>query len=113
MTLAVRLLLAFGLFAIFATAVVGVPLREVTRQSIEQDFAHRLEAAQSGVRRTLTLEVGRLQSSFPVCSNDMAIDKALMDLERAHGEIDHLDPGTRAALLHYGTAEAKNRQLDE
>ena len=56
MPLAARLLVAFGVVAIIATALVGFTLREASREIIESGFADRIDAAHAGVGQQLAWE---------------------------------------------------------
>ncbi len=53
MSLALRLLIYFGLLALFATVTVGIGAREGWRRAEEQRFDEQLHAAEVGVLREL------------------------------------------------------------
>jgi len=113
-TLAARLLLAFGLVAIFAAALVGFSLRDASRQIIESDFEDRIEAAAGGVRRELAREAHALEGLLgPLCEHDTFVDKAHLLLERAHGDADAIDAGSRIAMGHFVPDQARALGLDE
>ncbi|HVY45854.1 MAG TPA: ATP-binding protein [Minicystis sp.] len=114
MTLAARLLLAFGVVAILATALVGVSLRSQARELIERDFATRIDAAASGVEQELAYEADALRGLLaPLCEHDTFVDRALLDLERAKGDVGALDTDRLIAIRHFVPEEARARGLDE
>ncbi|WP_437734021.1 sensor histidine kinase [Sorangium sp. So ce1335] len=114
MPLAARLLLAFGLVAIIATAFVGLTLREASREIIESGFADRIDAAHAGVRQQLAWEADALRDLLPpLCRHDTFVDKAHVELERAKGDPDAMDPGSRIALARQVPSQAKALRLDE
>ncbi|WP_437278691.1 ATP-binding protein [Sorangium sp. So ce375] len=114
MSLAARLLLAFGLVAIIATAFVGLTLREASREIIEGGFAERIDAAHAGVRQQLAWEADALRDLLPpLCRHDTFVDKAHVELERAKGNPDAMDPGSRIALARLVPSQAKALRLDE
>lgn len=114
MPLAARLLLAFGLVAIIATAFVGLTLREASREIIESGFADRIAAAHAGVRQQLVWEAEALRDLLPpLCQHDTFVDKAHVELERAKGDPDAMDPGGRIALRRQVPSQAKALRLDE
>ncbi|WP_437896937.1 sensor histidine kinase [Sorangium sp. So ce124] len=114
MSLAARLLLAFGLVAIIATAFVGLTLREASREIIEGDFAERIDAAHAGVRQQLAWEADALRDLLPpLCRHDTFVDKAHVELERAKGDPDAMEPGSRIALQRLVPSQAKALRLDE
>src|SRR5262245_35406735 len=91
-TLAARLLLAFGFVAILATALVGASVREASREIIESDFNDRIEAAASGVSQELGWEAEGLRGLLaPLCEHDTFVDKAQLDLERAKGDVNAIE----------------------
>ncbi|WP_437812951.1 sensor histidine kinase [Sorangium sp. So ce1078] len=114
MPLAARLLLAFGLVAIIATAFVGLTLREASREIIESGFADRIAAAHAGVRQQLVWEAEALRDLLPpLCQHDTFVDKAHVELERTKGDPDAMDPGSRIALRRQVPSQAKALRLDE
>lgn len=114
MPLAARLLLAFGVVAIIATALVGLTLREASRDIIESGFADRIRAAHAGVEQQLAWEVGALRDLLPpLCRHDTFVDKALVALERAKGDPAAMDSGDRIALPRQVAEQAKALRLDE
>ncbi len=114
MPLAARLLLAFGLVAIIATAFVGLTLREASREIIESGFADRIAAAHAGVRQQLVWEAEALRDLLPpLCQHDTFVDKAHVELERGKGDPDAMDPGSRIALRRQVPSQAKALRLDE
>jgi two-component system nitrogen regulation sensor histidine kinase NtrY len=114
MSLAVRLALAFVLLAVAATALLGAWVRESSRAGLEADFAARTDAATREVEAALGAEATLARDLlFPLCKNGTFFDKALVDLERARGDVGRLDPGARLALRHHVPDEAAARRLDE
>ncbi|WP_437599608.1 ATP-binding protein [Sorangium sp. So ce590] len=114
MPLAARLLLAFGLVAIIATAFVGLTLREASREIIESGFADRIAAAHAGVRQQLAWEAEALRDLLPpLCQHDTFVDKAHVELERGKGDPDAMDPGSRIALRRQVPSQAKALRLDD
>jgi two-component system, NtrC family, nitrogen regulation sensor histidine kinase NtrY len=113
-TLAARLLLAFGLVAIFTAALVGFSLRDASQQVIEGDFNDRIEAAASGVRRELGREASALTGLLgPLCAHDTFVDKAHLLLERARGDAEGIDAGSRIAMRAFVPDQARALGLDE
>lgn len=114
MPLAARLLVAFGVVAIIATALVGFTLREASREIIESGFADRIDAAHAGVGQQLAWEAEALRGLLtPLCQHDTFVDKAHLELERARGNPDAMDPGSRIAIRHQVPDQAKALRLDE
>ena len=114
MTLAARLIAAFGVVALLATALVGLSLREASRDIIERDFEDRIEAAASGVQKELSYEASSLRDLLaPMCEHDTFVDKAHLDLDRAHGDAGALDAGSKIAMRHFVPAQARALRLDE
>ncbi|AKT36789.1 two-component sensor kinase [Chondromyces crocatus] len=114
MTLAARLLIAFGVVAIIATALVGFTLREASRELIESGYLDRIDAAHAGVRQQLTWEAEALRGLLaPLCQHDTFVDRAHLELDRTRGNPDALDPGSRIALRHQVAEQAKALRLDE
>jgi signal transduction histidine kinase len=97
MSLALRLLIYFGLLALFATAVVGLGAREAWRHAEERRFEEQLEAAKLGVSKELRWEASQIRDLLPPkCDHDAYIDRTLLELVR--GELDH-DTRLRDSLL--------------
>ena len=114
MTLAARLLLAFGVVALIATALIGFTLREASREIVESGFADRIDAAHAGVRQQLAWEAEALRGLLaPLCQHDTFVDKAHLELDRAKGDPDAVDPGSRIAMRHQVPEQAKALRLDE
>jgi signal transduction histidine kinase len=113
-TLAARLLLAFGLVALVATAAVGLSLREATREIIESEFTDRIEVAASGMRSELAREAEALGGLLqPLCAHDTFVDKAHLVLERARGDVGGIDAGNRISMQHFVPEQARALGLDE
>ncbi len=109
MTLALRLLLAFGLLTVAASGLVGVGVREEWRHTEEQRFAAQLAAATAGVLSEVRWEAANLRDLLrPVCEHDAFIDQTLLDLERRE-----LDAGRRLAITQLVPEEMKALHLDE
>ncbi len=114
MTLAARLLLAFGLVAILATAVVGASVRAKSRELIEHDFELRIQAAASGVSEELGWESQALNKRLVrLCGHDTFFDKAHLALERAKGDPKALDPESWIAFRYSVPEQAEADQLDD
>jgi signal transduction histidine kinase len=114
MPLAARLLVAFGLVAIVATALVGVRLRDGAREIIEADFAARIAAAHAGVETELDWEAKSLAKLLaPQCEHDTLVDKVLVGLEAAHGDAMALDQDRRIAIRYYVPDQAAALRLDD
>lgn len=114
MTLAARLIVAFAVVAVIATALVGISLREASRDIIERDFNDRIEAAASGVQKELSWEASSLRDLLaPMCEHDTFVDKAHLDLDRAHGDASRLEAGSRIAIRHFVPDQARALRLDE
>jgi two-component system, NtrC family, nitrogen regulation sensor histidine kinase NtrY len=113
-SLAVRLLFAFGLVAILATALVGVSVRDASRQIIEADFNDRIEAAASGVSQELGWEADGLRALIaPLCDHDTFVDRAQLDLDKVKGDIKALDSGRWIAIGHFVPDQASALRLDD
>lgn len=114
MTLAVRLLLAFGLVAIFATAAVGLSVRDASRDAMEAEFEARISAASKGLRLELAHETAALKGLLdPLCDHDTILDHTLLELEKVRGDTGAMsDERTRAVRLVV-PAQADALQLDE
>lgn len=109
MSLALRLLLAFGLLAITATAAVGFGIREAWRTTEEERFRERLAEVTRGVESDIAWEVQSIRDLLrPVCDHATFIDQTLVDLERGS-----LEAGRRLALTQLVPEEMKALSLDE
>jgi two-component system, NtrC family, nitrogen regulation sensor histidine kinase NtrY len=114
LTLAARLIVAFAIVAAIATALVGLSLREASREIIERDFDDRIEAAASGVQKELSWEASSLRDLLsPLCEHDTFVDKAHLDLDRAHGDAGALDSASKIAIRHFVPDQARALRLDE
>src|SRR6185503_15050507 len=109
MTLALRLLISFGLLALVATGVVGFGAREAWRRAEEQRFDDQLQAARKGVLRELQWEASQIGDALRgKCTYDTYIDQTLVEL--AGNEIT---TGRRLALSELVPQERKALHLDE
>ncbi len=114
MPLAVRLAIAFVLVALLTTALAGYGVRATTREVLESDFQARIEAATREVHEALVSEAQQVRDlTVPLCTKGTFFDKALLDLERAKGDVSELDTGSRIALRHHLPDEAVARALDD
>ncbi|HEY4118469.1 MAG TPA: histidine kinase dimerization/phospho-acceptor domain-containing protein, partial [Byssovorax sp.] len=114
MTLALRLLVALGLVAIVATGMVGLTLRNQAREGLEADFKSRIDAAAAGAGQELAYEAESLRGLLaPLCEHDTFIDKALLELERARGDVRALDTQRLIGIAHFVPEEARSRGLDD
>lgn len=113
MTLAARLVIAFGFVAFLATALVGVAVRESSRQIIEAGFDRRIEAAASGVSQELAWEAASMSGLLaPLCADDTIVDKAHVDLDRAKGNTKALEPGAWIRFRVLVPQQARALKLD-
>src|SRR4051812_4253535 len=82
-TLALRLLVAFGFVAIFATCAVGLSMRDASRRVMEAEFVTRISAAEKGTRIALQQEVAGIRGLLgPMCEHDTIVDRTLLELEK-------------------------------
>ena len=109
MSLAVRLLLAFGLLAVLSTASIGVLVRQAWRQSESDRFTAKVEGARQGIQMELAWEQAASRNVLrPVCEHAAFVDQTLIDLQAGR-----LDSGRRLALAQLVPEEMKALQLDE
>ncbi|HTJ80286.1 MAG TPA: ATP-binding protein [Polyangiaceae bacterium] len=114
MSLATRLALAFVLVAVGATALWGVGVRRTSRELLETEFDARIDAATREVEEALSTEATELTDLVgPLCKRGTFFEKALIDFERAKGDPDALEPGSRIAFSGLVPDEANARALDE
>jgi two-component system nitrogen regulation sensor histidine kinase NtrY len=114
MSLAVRLLLAFGVVAVLATALVGFAARDVAKGEVERGFNHRIDAAMNGARGELVWEADTLAELLtPLCKHDSFVDRTLLDLERAGGDVEQLPLGRGIGLRKLVPEQCKALRLDE
>ena len=112
--IAVRLLLALGLLALFVTALVGFTNREVVGREVERTFVQRIDAATGGARDELGWEAASLGRMLaPLCERDGIVDGALGELEHASGQIERLGAGRLAAIGRALGEQRKALGLDE
>jgi two-component system nitrogen regulation sensor histidine kinase NtrY len=112
--LAGRLLLNFGLVAVLATAVVGIPMRETSRGIIEEDFHQRISAAAGVVSEELRWEADALNKRLVrLCAHDTFVDKAHLALERTKGDVKALDSEVWISLRYAVPQQAEADQLDD
>ncbi|MET0592709.1 MAG: ATP-binding protein [Polyangiaceae bacterium] len=109
MTLALRLLLSFGLLALAATGVVGFVAREAWRRAEEQQFEEQLQAAKKGVLKELQWEASQIGDALRAkCAYDTYIDQTLVELSS-----NEITTGRRLALGELVPQEKKALHLDE
>src|SRR5688500_13904337 len=109
MTLALRLLISFGLVALAATGVVGFVAREAWRRSEEQQFEEQLQAAKKGVLKELQWEASQIGDALRAkCAYDTYIDQTLVELSS-----NEITTGRRLALGELVPQERKALHLDE
>ena len=114
MTLAARLLLAFGFVAVLATLLVGVPVRERSRDLLEDDFDRRIEAAASGVSLELRHEAQQLSDLLKgACEHDTYVDHVHIALTVAKGDVKELDFKTWTFIGYAVPEQAQAYQLDD
>jgi nitrogen fixation/metabolism regulation signal transduction histidine kinase len=108
-TLAGRLLVAFGLLAVVSTASIGLLVRQAWRDSENQRFRAQVEGAREGIRIELAWEQAASRNLLrPVCEHAAFVDQTLIDLQA-----NRLDAGRRMALAQLVPDEMKALQLDE
>ena len=113
-TLAARLLLAFGFVAVLATALVGASVRRASREIIEGDFDDRIEAAASGVSLELGWEAESLSGLLsPLCEHDTFVDRAHLALDRAKGDVKAVDAGSLISIRYAVPDQARALRLDD
>jgi signal transduction histidine kinase len=109
MTLALRLLISFGLLALVATTVIGFGAREAWRRAEEQQFDDQLQAARKGVIKELQWEASQMGDALRgKCTYDTYIDQTLVELAG-----DEITTGRRLALSELVPQERKALHLDE
>jgi signal transduction histidine kinase len=113
-SLTLRLLVAFGLVAILATLLVGVSVREASRQIIESETEDRIQAAAAGAHKELAREAENLRGLLtPLCEHDTFVDRAHLELERARGDGRALESASRMRLRFQVPEQAAALRLDE
>jgi signal transduction histidine kinase len=81
MTLALRLLISFGLLALTATLVIGFGAREAWRLAEDERFHEQLRDASNGVARELDWEAQQIRDLLgSKCAHDGDIDATLVAL---------------------------------
>jgi two-component system nitrogen regulation sensor histidine kinase NtrY len=108
MTLALRLLVAFGLLALVATGLVGIGVRAAWRTMEEQHFEKQLEDASNRALEALDHEALYMRNPLGAVCGNAFVDQTLLDLER-----HELDQGRRLALSQIVPQQMKDRRLDE
>ncbi|MBW2529806.1 MAG: HAMP domain-containing protein [Deltaproteobacteria bacterium] len=110
MPIAVRLLLALGLLALFVTALVGYSARNVARREVERSHAQRLTAAVAGTEEELRWHGADLsRAAAPLCGPNDLLGDVLGQLERAGPGGGDESRETAAKLL---AARAAQLRLD-
>lgn len=88
MSLAVRLLLALGAVALFATGLVGLSARAVAERQVQASFESRIMAATRAASNELDWEARSLIKLLaPQCQHDSFADRALLDVQRVRGNL--------------------------
>lgn len=116
MSLAFRLLLAFLLVAVGATALWGFSVRRTSHRLLEAEFDARIDSATSEVHDALVFEAAQLRDlTLPLCRHGTFFDRALTDYERAKGNVAQLqqETGSQLSLRHQVPDEANALGLDE
>lgn len=114
MPIAVRLLLALGLLALFVTALVGFSARKVARREVERGFAARIASATTGARDEVVREATNLSKLLtPLCKHDSIVDRTLVELERAEWSPQEIDAGRSIAIQELVSEQQKALRLDE
>jgi signal transduction histidine kinase len=113
-TLAARLLVAFGFVAVLATALVGASVRKASREIIEGDFESRISAAATSVGQQLGEDARALRERVEKrCERDTLVDRALLELERAKGNAKAIDPEALIFLRYAVPEHPYADELDE
>src|SRR5438105_5066916 len=108
MSLALRLLISFGLLALVPTVFVGFGAREAWRRAEERRFEEQLQLAKHGVWRELSQEASRIRDLLrPKCEHDAYIDLAVTTLGTPEFE------ERRLAISLLAAEEMKALHLDE
>ncbi len=114
MPLAARLLFALGLLAALVTALVGLSARDVARREVDLAFEQRIAAASRGTREVLVWEAARLNKTLHArCRYDPAVDRSVVDLEAAGGDVARMSPGGRIAIQALVQQQRLALSLDE
>jgi signal transduction histidine kinase len=91
-----------------------VGVRRTSRELLEAEFDARIDSATREVEEALSTEATQLGDLVgPLCKRGTFFEKALTDFERAKGDPDGLESGSRIALFHLVPDEATARALDE
>jgi signal transduction histidine kinase len=113
MSLAVRLLIALGVVALFATALVGFYARDVARREVDRVFEQRIQAATNGAAAELVREATTLAEIIgPQCKHDSFIDRTLLDLQRLRGDVVKLAAERGIAIQRVVAEQQKALRLD-
>jgi hypothetical protein len=113
-TLAARLILAFGFVALLTTAIVGASVRNASHQVIQENFESRMEAAALGAGRLLGEEAKALNRLIkPLCEHDTFVDRAHLALDRVKGDVKAVDPGSLISMRYAVPEQAQANQLDD
>jgi two-component system, NtrC family, nitrogen regulation sensor histidine kinase NtrY len=108
-TLAGRLLIAFGLLAVVSTASIGGLVRQAWRDAENARFRAQVDGAREGIRMELAWEQAAARNLLrPVCEHAAFVDQTLIDMQA-----NRLDAGRRLALAQLVPDEMKALQLDE
>ncbi len=113
MSLAARLLLAFGIVAILVTALVGVRVRDRARAIIDDDFTLRIDAAAKGVGEELRWEAVQLDDLLARACHHTYVDKVNLALDRAKGDVKGLEFDTWTFIGYAVPELAQVYRLDD
>jgi two-component system, NtrC family, nitrogen regulation sensor histidine kinase NtrY len=112
-TLAARLLLAFGFVAMLLTAVGGYAVRRFARANVEAGFDAQIDAATHTVGEDVRREAEGLARVFAtLCAKDIQVDKAQIALTKAKGE-NLRELGSRIEAFYFVPDEAIALQLQD
>lgn len=107
-------MLAFTFVAMLATALVGFSLHRSTRQTLDNDYQQRVDAAATSVQREISREVQALEALFKSqCTNDTFVDDVFTKVSKARGNPEKIEPGRRLSWSHFIPNQARALGVDE
>jgi signal transduction histidine kinase len=107
-------MLAFTFVAVLATALVGFSLHRSTRQTLENDYKSRVDAAALSVQQQMGREVHALEALFkPMCTHDTFVDDVWTAVNKGRGDPEKIESSRRVAWSHFVPNQAEAFGLDE